>query len=129
MYVLTIDGEEVKWTPKNSRKENCSALHGAAREIIRAEFLTQPVLEEVSIPIERNKVLFLDFYLPINRLAVEVDGQQHIKFTPHFHKNYKNFVFAKTNDRLKSQFCEINNIRLIRLPANEQHNWREILLS
>lgn len=128
MYILTVDGEEIKWSPRGNRKENCSKNHEIVRELLRVAFPTQPILEEVSIPIYKNKTQFIDFYLPINRLAIEVDGNQHDNFVMHFHKTYSNFILSKKNDSLKVQFCEINDIKLIRLKDNERSRWSEILL-
>lgn len=129
MIVQTIDGHEIKWVPKSSPRENCSKLHDSIRALLKELYPTQPILEEVPIPITKKQTQYFDFFLPINKLAVEADGQQHTKFVPHFHRTYANFIVSQKNDRLKSEFCDINNIRLVRLSFDEQRIWSEVLLS
>lgn len=98
-------------------RENCSALHEALREFLTKKFPAAQILEEVYI--EGWKV-YLDFYLPLYKLACEADGKQHDEYTPFFHKNSKlNFAAAKGRDNKKKAFCELNSITLIRFNDGE----------
>lgn len=50
----------------------------------------------------------LDFYLPEHNLIIEYDGAQHYRDVAYF--NYHN------NDEVKSQWCEDNNLYVLRIP-------------
>jgi len=60
--------------------------------------------------------LFLDFFLPRNKIAVEVQGAQHIKFNPFFHRDKAAFQDQQRRDVTKHRWCEINTIRLVIIP-------------
>lgn len=71
------------------------------------------VFEE--FPIVGTK-MSLDFYNANKKIAIEVQGQQHIKYVPHFHGGYKNNYLAQLDrDQKKSFFCEINDISLLEI--------------
>ncbi len=74
------------------------------------------IFHEFNCPSTR---LRLDFFLPSLFLAFEFDGNQHEKFTPHFHKDRIGYAQSQTNDASKEQWCEINNITLIRVVESE----------
>jgi len=58
----------------------------------------------------------LDFYNANKKLAIEVDGNQHYKFNKFFHSNSRqNFLSQLQRDEKKEYFCEINQIRLVRI--------------
>jgi very-short-patch-repair endonuclease len=99
-----------------SSRENCSALHARLREFLTKKFPAAQILEEVHIP---SYNIYLDFYIPLYRLACEADGSQHENFTPFFHKTKLNFAAAKGRDNKKRTFCELNNITLIRFSEKE----------
>lgn len=75
----------------------------------RPDFLNNPVTGG-------NFNLELDCYNPELKLAVEYQGQQHYKFTPHFHKNKEAFLNQKYRDELKRRMCRDNLITLIEVP-------------
>lgn len=71
------------------------------------------VFEE--FPIAGTK-MSLDFYNANRKIAIEVQGQQHIKYVPHFHGGYKNNYLAQLDrDQQKNLFCEINDIELLEI--------------
>lgn len=47
---------------------------------------------------------------------IEVDGEQHFKYIPYFHKTIFNFKRQQEWDRRKNKYCLLNNIPLIRIP-------------
>ena len=47
---------------------------------------------------------------------VEIDGQQHSKFTPFFHKNKDVFYSQRYRDELKKLYCEKRGLTLINVP-------------
>lgn len=57
-------------------------------------------------------LLFLDFYLPKQRCAIEFDGQHH--YYP-IHGNDK-LISQQQKDRIKNIFCKNNKIKLLRIP-------------
>jgi hypothetical protein len=100
MNILTLDNKTLKWSPKGDShigdlKTNRSGLHFSARELLTEVYPTVSILQEVSIPVYERKTLHLDFYLPLYKLAVEVQGQQHFEFTPFFHGDIQGFVTSR----------------------------------
>lgn len=67
----------------------------------------------------RNKkqtdTLPFDFYLPNHNVCIEYDGEHH------FHPieawgGHEKFLINQENDKIKSEYCQNNNITLVRLP-------------
>jgi len=132
MQVVDLDGKDVNWKVKGKivRQDNRprSLYHTQARDLLLKMFPTIQILEEVGIPIRRGNFLYLDFYLPIHNIVIEVHGEQHYKYTPHFHGSRIGFARSLSNDRDKEEWCEINNLNLIILPYKEDENeWRKRL--
>lgn len=130
MKVKDLNGKIHTWTligyqPKNNESRPRSELHLKTRELLKEEFPTESILEEVPLPGEQ---LYFDFYLPRRRLAVESSGEQHYKYIPHFHGSLLNFKRAQANDRRKSEWAALNNITVITFPFNENvDEWRKRL--
>jgi len=69
------------------------------------------VFEE--FPVAGSKMSF-DFYNANKRIAIEVQGRQHVKYVPYFHgKNKINFISQMRRDHQKREYCEMNDIKLI----------------
>lgn len=70
------------------------------------------------------KPLPFDFYLPEYNCCVEVDGEQHyFENSKYFHNREKDsFNKLKEKDKIKTQYCLENNIKLIRLPYFQIRN-------
>lgn len=130
MKIVDLDGNVVAWNlkrntfnQKTTRKR--SELHSQARDILHEIFPTLQIFEEVPVPVKPGKTLYLDFFIPLRQLAVEVHGQQHFSYTPHFHGNINGFIKQKQNDSVKEQWCQLNEIELISLPYDEDiDGWR-----
>lgn len=58
---------------------------------------------------------------------IEYDGEQHYKYIPYFHKTEKNFKEQQLRDAIKTQYCQINNINLIRISYTNYDNINQIL--
>lgn len=100
-----------------------SSFHLRARAVIKTEYPTDVILEEVPVPGEH---LYLDFFLPLRHLVIEVHGQQHYVYNSMFHASKKDFLAGKLNDSRKKQWCDINNFSLLVLPYNERDDeWLE----
>lgn len=70
-----------------------------------------------------NKPLPFDFYLPDRNTCIEFDGQQH--YEPIYNEN--RLAICQKHDQIKNNYCEQNNITLIRIPYYEGNNINEIL--
>lgn len=64
--------------------------------------------------------LSLDFFIPRKKIAVEVQGRQHYKFIEFFHGDKAGFQRQKRRDVRKESWCEINNIRLVKIDTKEK---------
>lgn len=131
MKVIDLDGNYINWQIKGTEvtldKRARSSLHLDARRVIKNQFPTQQLLEEVSIPIRGRKKLFLDFYLPLRKIAIEVHGEQHFKRVAHFHASAQDFIRQKKNDTDKQEWCESNGLKFLVLAYNNQDEWPSIL--
>ena len=132
MQIKDLDGVVHNWilTGNMARGKitNRSSYHLLARENIIKKFPTLQILEEVPIRLKKTETLYLDFYLPLKKLCIEVHGEQHYKFVPFFHNNILSFMKAQKRDKEKQEWCEINNIKYIVLQYNEDTNqWMDKL--
>lgn len=58
----------------------------------------------------------IDLFNATKRIAVESDGAQHYEYNKHWHKgNRLNYLSQIKRDIFKERWCEINNIKLIRI--------------
>jgi hypothetical protein len=108
------------------QKPNSSKLHKDARGVITDFFKPRKVLEEISLKIPEQ--LYLDFFVPETRVAIEVQGAQHFKPTTFFHKDKLAFYKAQHRDKRKVQWTLLNNIILVEFNYNEEPDeWRSKL--
>jgi len=132
MQVKDLDGIAHSWqltgNMAHGKINNRSSFHLKARELITNHFPTLQILEEVPIPLRRSETLYLDFYLPLKRLCVEVHGEQHYNFVGFYHNNMLAFLKSQKRDREKEEWCDINDIKYIVLPHYENESqWEEKL--
>lgn len=125
--MFDLNKVQSKWSltgyAENNRKR-ISEYHLKARDIIKELYPTMTILEEVAFNPKRGQTLYLDFYIPMVSKAIEVHGEQHYKFTPHFHSSPMAFAKQKSRDRDKKEWCAINNIQYIELPYNNMDEWK-----
>lgn len=122
MRVMGLDGRQHQWnltghSPMVNDARPRSSFHKRAREVLKNLFPFDRILEELHLPGSNN--LYADFFLPSKNLLVEVQGQQHDKFTPRFHGTERGFLEAKKRDSKKQQWAELNNFTLIEFPHDE----------
>lgn len=98
----------------------------------------QQLLEKSKIEYQSEYTIFIgdnyyryDFYLPQYNLFIEYDGQQHYE-PVRFHgnnieDNENEFKKIQEHDRIKNQYCEENNINLLRIPFWETKNIETII--
>jgi hypothetical protein len=133
MLVKDLDGFSSNWLLTGNMAKgkitNRSSYHLAARQTISEIYPTLQILEEVPISVRRNETLFLDFYLPLKKICIEVHGEQHYKFVPFYHSTVLNFLKAQKRDRDKQEWCENNGINYLVLSYNNQDEWRNIIVN
>ena len=57
--------------------------------------------------------MYLDFYLPEHKIAIECQGEQHFN-SYRFEKDDKRLKLRQTRDKVKKFLCEeVNNIKVI----------------
>tara|TARA_R110001592_G_scaffold43363_1_gene140569 strand:+ start:80 stop:481 length:402 start_codon:yes stop_codon:yes gene_type:complete len=112
---LTLYGKEkplrsphkykIKWNGKCRSK-----FQAEVRKYIYKYWKYDAVYEEFRVI---GTQLSLDFYNHTKKIAIEVQGAQHLKFVKHFHKTRANFVRQLRRDDKKIDFCEMNSIELL----------------
>lgn len=127
MRLRGLNGKEYNITVKTVIKNDCSWYHLQTREILKELYGVIPIIEEFYIPGGDNK-LYLDFFLPTLKIAIECQGQQHYTYIKFFHKNVNKFNESQLRDQDKINWCELNEITLYQLPYNEVNRWKEILI-
>ena len=97
-----------------------SKIQFKAKQFLKRHWLHHIVFEE--FPVAGTK-LSLDFYNANKKVAIEVQGKQHVKHVPFFHgKNKYNFVNQLRRDQDKATFCEINGITLVEIYEEDELN-------
>ena len=130
MRIVDLDNEYHDWKiaghiPKKNAARGRSEYHLRARDLLKKTFPTCQILEEVSIPVRKGQVLYLDFFLPLHNLCIEVHGEQHYKFIPFYHGSAFGFARSKKRDEEKVEWCEKNGIEVVQLPYNEDDDeWK-----
>ena len=98
---------------------SCNESHGE-REI-------SILLENLNIKFERQKKfdnckdkrkLPFDFYLPDFNMCIEFDGKQHFNLSCNFGGNDA-LDTIKKHDRIKDDYCQYNDIKLLRIRYDE----------
>jgi hypothetical protein len=102
----------INWSGKSRSK-----IQFKTKEFLRPFWENHVVFEEFNVVGTRFS---LDFYNANKRVAVEVQGQQHLKYTPFFHGGYQNnYLHQIKIDQMKAQFCSINDIDLVEVYYND----------
>lgn len=103
--------------PLRNESASKSKIQYSCGQILKKKFPLCPILEEVSIP---GHNLIFDFFLPIHKIAVEVQGEQHKTHNKFFHKTVKAFHDAQDRDDAKQLLCDKNNWILISVESPEE---------
>jgi hypothetical protein len=95
-----------------------SKFQFAVKNFLKKYWINHVVFEE--FPLVGSKMSF-DFYNSNRKVAVEVQGGQHTKYTPFFHGfNKINYISQLSRDKQKLDFCNINDITLVEIYPNDQ---------
>lgn len=79
---------------------------------LRELFPFETIVEEEYVRFQGQQ-LFFDYYLKGMKILIECQGQQHGKFTKHFHGDIAGFRASKKRDNLKIAYCEENDLTLV----------------
>lgn len=115
--------------PKSKKKEQIPPTTKSGKKVWKYEEECRRILEKIykkpfpskrpdflKSPITKQN-LELDCYNEELKIAVEYDGAQHAKYTPHFHRGDKwKFIYQVRKDDWKNLKCREMNITLIRIP-------------
>lgn len=123
MIFLSTSGREVKLKKSINYlvdwEGKCrSRFQERVKSLLKPYWFADIVFEELPVIGTR---LTIDFYNANRKIALEVDGNQHYKFNKHFHGNNRSkFLGQLQRDEKKEYFCEINNIRLVRILESDK---------
>lgn len=94
------------------------------------KFRSEHIFDDCVNP-KTNCNLRFDFYLPDHNTCIEFDGRQHYEYTPEFHglDKKKGLEDQQYRDSVKDDYCQINNIKLIRIKYDQWMNIKEILMN
>lgn len=94
-------------------KPSRSKIQFSVKQLLKKFWESHVVFEEFPVAGTR---MTLDFYNANKKIAIEVQGRQHTKYTPFFHGNNKiNYISQLRRDHQKREFCEKNSIELIEI--------------
>ncbi len=103
----------------NWEQESKSKIQFNAKQFLKKYWSSHIVFEE--FPVAGTRLRF-DFYNANKKIAVEINGAQHTKYVPFFHKRRSNFVSQIRRDQQKIDFCELNNIKFIEIYSEKELN-------
>lgn len=125
MKFITLGGAE-KRVPKIRKyliewdDPSKSKIQYNTKQFLKSYWINNVVFEELPVAGTR---LSLDFYNATKKIAVEVQGAQHRRYVAHFHGGHKlNYIDQLRRDKQKSDFCKINDIKLVEVYDNDLLN-------
>lgn len=119
-----------------TQKQGCPRCNNSKGELIIREWLLLNLFdfeEQKKFPGCRLKrELPFDFYLPTHNTCIEFDGQQHsfpfsFKSNASEEEKSNNLTYIKERDNIKTNFCMMNGIKLIRISYKNIFNINVIL--
>lgn len=103
----------VKWD-----KPSRSKMQFEVKNFIKNYWFNDIVFEEFPIVGTR---MSLDLYNGNKNIAIEVQGEQHLKYTPFFHgKSKTTFLSQIRRDNDKQEFCKLNKIKLVEVYPKDE---------
>lgn len=104
----------IDWDAKSRSK-----FQNRVKDFLKPFWKNDVVFEEFRIV---GTKLSLDFYNANKKVAVEVQGDQHVRYVKHFHKNRLKYLDQLKRDQKKLDFCEINDIKLVEVYTTDEIN-------
>ncbi len=111
-----VDLRPSKW-PRRTEDDCKSSFQFNVGEVVDETFPNEIILEEFYVPGDR---LYLDFFLPRKKIAVEAQGNQHYEFSKFFHGTQENFKLSQARDRKKRLWCTFNDIKLVIIKQDDK---------
>ena len=102
----------INWEGKSRSK-----FQNNVKNFLKSYWVHDIVFEEFRIVGTR---LSLDFYNANKKIAVEVQGDQHVKYVKHFHKNRLKYLEQLKRDQKKLDFCNFNDIKLVEIYSKDK---------
>lgn len=96
----------------NWKKQSRSKFQMSVKNFIQPYWANDIVFEEFKIVGTR---LSFDFYNANKKIAIEVQGEQHMKFVKFFHGSRLNYLDQLRRDEKKLKFCNVNDITLVEI--------------
>jgi len=84
------------------------------------------LLSDKGNPLRFDFIVFEDKQQLKIKMLIEFDGAQHFKWQKDWQKK-EDFETLQYHDKLKNNYCKINNIKLLRIPYNKYEKVDEIL--
>ena len=121
MVFKTLTGSSRSKKPKNYLikwdGQSLSKLQFSTKQFLKPFWHTDIVLRNFLLSEQK----WVRFYNSNQNIAVEVQGGQHLKYTPFFHgKSKSTFLSQIRRDNDKQKFCELNNIKLVEIYPNDK---------
>ena len=104
----------INWDGKSRSK-----FQNRVKDFLRPYWKNDVVFEEFRIA---GTMLSLDFYNANRMIAVEVQGDQHIRYVKHFHKTRLKYLDQLKRDQKKLDFCEMNDIKMVEVYTKDEIN-------
>ncbi len=123
MIFTTLNGSKKRLQkPKNYiinwDKPSRSKRQFEVKQFLRKYWAEDFVFEE--FPMAGTRLSF-DFYNSSKNVMVEVQGGQHLKYTPFFHGTAKSqFVSQIRRDNEKLKFCKLNSIPMVEIYPKDE---------
>jgi len=97
-----------------------SKIQFKVKQFLKDYWSNNVVFEE--FPVAGTKLSF-DFYNASKSIVIEVQGVQHRKYVPYFHKGNKiNYLDQIRRDKQKIEFCKINAINFFEIYDSDEIN-------
>ena len=103
---------KIKWNGKSRSK-----FQRTVKTFLYPYWRYDAVFEEFRV---LGTQLTLDFYNHTRKIAIEVQGAQHLEFVKHFHKTRANFLRQIRRDDKKMDFCNINDIKFLQIYPDDK---------
>lgn len=116
----------------NGHTSSCGCLTSKCEEEIskylrelNIKYYRQKTFDDCRNP-KTNALLKFDFYLPELNMCIEYDGKQHFAASGGW-STPKHLKETQYRDKIKEQYCQDNNIKLIRISYLQKDNLNNIL--
>lgn len=113
----------------HGKTKSCGCMKSSGEQVIQAWLEKNDIKFEKEFRFNdcRNiDPLPFDFYIKSKNICIEYDGVQHYKES-RLYSSKLSLEGRKRNDAIKNEYCQKNNIHLIRIPYWEKDNIESIL--